>query len=363
MTLVNGSGWTNVGDDVLAFAISTALRTIDPEAQITVAGGPFAPRLLREGPVSAFIPLGSGRASDRLRFVSALARSAQVIVGGGGLLNDRLPRFYRPFTRTVRLAHALRRPVLLYGVGVHPPRTERFERELRALGRSAVSITVRDELSREILGAYGVDAEVVLDPAFAIDWPVIATPDGALRSAGRRLVVNLRPWWHLSEIPGRDPARHAELVESVAAAIEWFGPDEVTLLGLSSYGDDDRVPLAALGQRLAGLCPVSLRTPATVLELAETYAFAAGSIVMRLHAAIFGVVSHTPTVAIAYDGKVPAVLAPVSPSMAVIDIDALRPEDLHQALRVVTSHPPPDVEALSRAAAGQLAHHLRACAT
>jgi polysaccharide pyruvyl transferase WcaK-like protein len=362
VTIHSGAGWTNLGDDALTLAIVRAVHKLDTEVGIAVAGGRFAPALIEDSTMP-FIPLGNRRMRDRARFVTAVGRSSLVIVGGGGLLHDRLPRFYQPFIRTIHLARSLRRPTLLYGVGVHEPTTRDFETELRALGRMGVAVTVRDERSREILQAFGVRAEVVLDPAFALDWPAIAGPDEGAWPTSRRLIVNVRPWWHRTEIPGGfDPALSAALFDSITGAIESFEPDEVTLLGLSTFGDDDRAPLARLERHLAGVCRVSLQTPRTIEALAGIYARGTGSIVMRLHAAIFSAVSRTPTVAIAYDEKVRTVLDPIQRVVKVLDIDDVRAETVHQALKVVTSQPAPSLDELSQRAASQLAHYVRECA-
>ncbi len=160
------------------------------------------------------VPLfGSWR--SRASLVRLIFCADEVLIGGGGLLADRVARFYRPFYRTARLAHLLRTPYRLVAVGVSTVRRSGSDADYRWMFDHAVSASVRDVESRDRVLATGARRSPAVqdDPAL---WRTVPVPGNA---TAYDLVVNLRPWESGDTQEERPIWSTFQIVEAVAAAI------------------------------------------------------------------------------------------------------------------------------------------------
>jgi polysaccharide pyruvyl transferase CsaB len=229
VVLLGWYGAGNVGDDLILEAIALRIEADVPDAQVVVAAKDPRP-VLRDHGLAAFDRLDRGRAEDEL------ARSAALVVGGGGLwmdytfaLNGGLAGTFTaarasPSSLSVlpMLADVLRKPVHVYGMGVGPLDDPRARALVRHVADRAASVVVRDEDSRRQLQAIdGWTAPVGCEPDVVFSLPV----DPARRShrlppawqARPVVAVNARPW------PAAPAALQPALVAALADAVRTRG--------------------------------------------------------------------------------------------------------------------------------------------
>jgi polysaccharide pyruvyl transferase CsaB len=298
-------GFGNVGDEAVLWAMRQHLEeqvpglrlyvlSADPEATAAVHGTEAVPR------------------TDRVLVQRAIRRSDLVLSGGGSLFQDatswRSPLFYGWLHE---LAHRARRPLLVYAQGVGPLRRALSRWVTRRAMEHASYITVRDSASAVLLKRLGVrrTVTVVCDPVFGL-------PAERLTPSDPWLAVSVRAW------PG---AWLEPLASGIRAAQAEAGLPVRVLCLHESY---DRPVCEALTRHL-GADLVVVRTPQEALR---TFAGAAVTVAMRLHALILAALAGSVTVGLAYDPKVEA-LAQLLPGNEVLPIVALRQEAVRDAVR------------------------------
>jgi polysaccharide pyruvyl transferase WcaK-like protein len=288
--IVGAAGWTNVGDDLIARQLGRYVRNngLTP----AFLGGP------------AVASVGTGIAMDssfrgRLCIVREVSRASAVVIGGGGLLDDRQQNFYRPFARVAAIARLARVPYALVGVGVGPINSAQTARDYRKLVAGAEAVLVRDAASSLRLEEIGCDPariRVVGDPVL---WKESERPP----STTHQWAVNLRQWNQgRSDVGfGFDPA---DLVGALASSLnDRVGADDrVSLVSMSDLpGDDDRRPLHAL--RTAAGRPDWTIVSGT--QAAEQALEEAQSVIsMRLHGCLVAARVGRAVLGIAYEPKV-----------------------------------------------------------
>src|SRR5688500_901706 len=155
-------GARNLGDEAILGALLQGL-----------AGAPATVTVLSHDPAATASTHGVAACGwDTAALVAAVADAEVVVLGGGGLLQDywgsrtedlfgRRQGGLAAYASVPLLARALGKPAMLYAVGVGPLRTAEG-RELARTAAAAVDVaTVRDEESRDLLAAIGVDGETV----------------------------------------------------------------------------------------------------------------------------------------------------------------------------------------------------------
>jgi polysaccharide pyruvyl transferase CsaB len=330
LILVAGvSGQGNVGDDAIGIAVNGLLRDAAPDAQVVLLGG--RPERLKQTTGLTGYHLGWRPPVDVARTLALVQRSAAVLIGGGGLLQDHLPHFYRAFCLLALAAKALRKPVMFYATGVYPPRTRIFAGTLRLVLNLADIVTVRDEFSARTIADAGVNREVIVtaDPAITLR----ALPcSGPARHSGTPLIgVSLRPWYHNSgsQMGRGDSAGLAEtLAKCLDRVVDATGGRLLFFPMHFGGGDDD--------QNWQSRVLASMRHSEAADRVAhpsplETQAVIAGCDIvvgMRLHANVLGAAMGVPSIALAYDPKVREFMRGLGCEDRVVDLDALEPDDL-----------------------------------
>lgn len=325
IVLANGAGWGNFGDDAIVRSIAAALisGTAGTQPHLTVLGGPDSVDAVLGLPARSAGVSGSLGYRSRLAAAAAVARADLVVIGGGGLLQDELPYFYRPFTRAARIARLRRIPYAITAVGAYQPQTPEFARELTRLVNRAARVSVRDQASIDVLRGLGVERDIHLvpDPAFAFPFEQV------IRDDARTIGVALRPWWHLPEIWDRpSPERMTRLITTVAEALEAVvetHPAEVKVLSMHVGTSDDDT---AVGRRLiadlgARNIPARMVSPTSARDAASQLAACDAVLGMRLHSLILAASQGTPTVALNYDPKVANVMRFIERSEFVHPVD------------------------------------------
>ena len=276
-------GHGNVGDEAILAGIVTAIRSLAPDAHLTVISASPADTM-EQHPVEAISHRGL------IGIARAIRASDGLVSGGGSLLHDRTSQRPVPYYGgTILLARLLGRPAMVYAQGLGPLR-RRHQRWLAALAlRAADYLSLRDDRSVVLLRELGVHrpAVVVSDPVLGLPTPV------SVASPGRpRLVVSLRTW----------PGPEGWVTHVVGALRQLSARFEIDLMPMHLPEDvavAERVA-AELGGAARVVVPRGYRAAIDVVAGADLV------IGMRLHALIFAALAGRPFVAIAYDPKVTA---------------------------------------------------------
>lgn len=295
--IVGAAGWKNVGDDLIAESIVEWVEGSGGRAQ--VVGGPYAH--VSGGSSPLFL---SGKFADNLKVIGAVLACDYVVIGGGGLLDDRSPKFYRPFTRIAALCRLVRRKYAFVGIGVGPVQHEGTGKAYFNAVQGADRVLVRDTASKERLSDAGVTREVEI-----VNDPVLWTLEESSNvGPNADLVVNLRNW-HSEDDPRlgyAGPSNH-DIVEAVAEAINAThgSGSHVALVSMSGIADDnDAVLLEELKPRLRAT--VTTHYTHSPQDVTSTVTGAKMVLSMRLHACLLGAAHRKKVVGLAYDPKVTA---------------------------------------------------------
>ena len=197
-------GAGNVGDELLLGQFTRWAQ--EQGARVTALS--VDPEHTRRTHGIAAVPRG-----DLLQVAEAMMRSDLVALGGGGLFQDyysfRVPELFRYpggisyYAQVVLMARQLRRPSLLWAMGVGPLRTAQAQAITREVVRLADAVSVRDEASAALLRSIGVEREVLVapDPVWVDGGQVDAeAPEKLPALRGRRiLALALREWPFVSD--------------------------------------------------------------------------------------------------------------------------------------------------------------------
>lgn len=296
--IVGAAGWGNVGDDLITLALKKWVEA--DGAEVLLAGGPHAFNGTRVA-----IPL-LGSTQSKLRLIWVILRAHYVIIGGGGLLDDRVPRFYRPFTRVAWICRLLARKYSFVGIGVGPIRSSDSASSYRRAANGAMHVLVRDDDSRGRLLAAGVRRRIDV-----VDDPVVWLQDGVPLLGDRApatppaydLCVNLRNWKVFAGDEFTTLGTH-EILRVVAEAInESYAPEQkVALLSFSSLmGDDDSKVLEMLRPLLRSRVETFYATSTD--EVTNVIRLSKRMLSMRLHGCLIAASENVPVVGLAYDPK------------------------------------------------------------
>lgn len=327
LLIVGTSGYGNVGDDAIALAIARLLRQVDPDCGVTILSG--SPREVTRMLGFPAQDLSWSSPFNAAKLIGLIRRSDAVLIGGGGLLQDIQPHFYRAYLLTVLAAAAVKKPAMIYAAGVYPPRTSVFRGMLRIALRRAAVITVRDEFSAAALKEAGIRRRVTVtaDPAITLEpplWPSLPHDD-AIPTIG----VSLRPWYHLPTCP---PGDHERLVKHLAACLDAVVEatnGQLLLLPMQHGGVDDdwRMQKRVLA-RMSHLDSVATYSSRRPLEVLGAIAGCDLIIGMRLHSNVLAAAAGVPSIGLAYDPKVGAFMKSLGCEDHIVELEDLRPETL-----------------------------------
>ncbi|MFP5288942.1 MAG: polysaccharide pyruvyl transferase CsaB, partial [Thermoanaerobaculia bacterium] len=340
-------GHGNAGDEAILAAMLSDLRSLGGNLTFTVAGGDPA-RLAADHEVR------SVSTTDIPALAEAVRGSDLVILGGGGLFQDYWESSFETFLTPAQggllsylavptLAALLGRPLAIYAVGVGPLRTEQGRRLTRVAFSLCGAATVRDPESLELLRELGLPEpsgpriELAADPAFDLVPAVGEETDRLLLEWG---VGDAEPMygvalrhWGFGAVPGWE-AEVARALDLFLAGVE----GRVLFLPFHTGGagpnEDDPAVHRRVRESLAAsdraiLVERGLRPE----ELAGVLGRCRLVLAMRFHAALFALGAGVPTVALAYDPKVSALMAGAGLVRLSLPSDRWRAEALLDALR------------------------------
>lgn len=313
-------GFGNTGDEAILYGILRDLRSYLPSASFVVVSG--IPSQTRQT---------HGVESILWTNINALNEAARqsdlVILGGGGLFHDYWPANRKDlltsdhsglsyYAGVPLLASLLRKPSMIYGVGVGPLSTLEGRYLTRLPFRLANTATVRDIESLRLLEEMGVlddglkeTVSVTADPAFSMPFPAEERIGHLLASHGIKaseqfLVVCPRYWdievdfqYWVSELS------HAlDLYLDRTSLPILFLPFQRQSGFL--YEDDWSVCVQILDAMQNSERCVLLDYPLDASLALGVIKQSQGVLAMRLHASLFGINAKVPVVSLGYDPKV-----------------------------------------------------------
>lgn len=310
-------GFGNAGDEII---LSVLLDALEGHEVVVLSADPLA--TAREHGVKAV------SRSNPIAIGIALTRSALLVSGGGGLIQDATgPRSVLYYLGIVRLARLLGVPFVIYAQGLGPLHAPSSRRAVSLL-RGARMITVRDLESRELLEECGVQgAEVTADAAFALAAPKRQTWHTALEAVGVEpgrpvVALALRRWDHPEFIAYQSglATRLRDLLGAQVVLVPMQLPDD-----------------AEVCTRVRALHPEGakvLSVPSSVASFTSLFGCFNLVVGMRLHALILAAIAGVPFLGLGYDPKIDAFMKTVGcadscfPLMAPMEPVALRAQRL-----------------------------------
>ena len=298
--MISGAyGLGNTGDEAIAEAIVTSLRSADPAAAVTLltrAPGETAARL----DVDTLSPFRFAR-------FFALARRADVFLSGGGnLLQDCTSRrSLRYYLFTLRAAKACGARVILWGVGLGPLSERGWRETIRTLNACADKIVFREERSLAEAREHGLSVQnvsVAADPALSLP-PV----------AGKypRAALSLREGAEYMAIALRGAANEDEALRVAGLCVRYARERGLVPLFLPMNprrdGELSERAVKCFGGELVS--PAVAADPERVRALPGEMRFTVSS---RLHALVFSAAAGVPFLGVGADGRISAFCESVS---------------------------------------------------
>lgn len=294
--------------------------------------------------------------TDIPAILDAGKESDLIILGGGGLFHDywgvqadtMLTRNLTgiPFFSSFPLLAALiKKPCMIYAVGVGPLLYEEGKRLTRFAFEEANIATVRDIESRNLLQSLNPKfkhVKITADPAFSLAADKEAAREALLKAAARRddkplVGVCLRNWnvniepeaWQKQIAAGLDM-----FVESSGCSLVF-----IPFQHLSGYllGDDVAVAEEVVAQMRTSTRATILNGNYSPEAIAGILAQCDMVIGMRLHSLIFAAKAGVPAVGVIYDPKVANLMVSLGMGAYALELKSLTSEQLWTALELAWS--------------------------
>lgn len=315
-------GFGNLGDEAILDGILADLREIDSSIEISVLSGDRDRTAERHG-------VQAHSWKDLESIFTGLCEIDLLIVGGGGLFHDyweiNLDSYLTSshggltyYAGLIHMAHFLSVPSMILSVGVGPLQSRHGQELTRIAFQMADFASVRDEHSREVLDGLGVNTDeiaVCADPSIHLkptpEEEVRRTLAGILgEQPGKILGVSLR-YWDFDADP-------EEWVAEVAGALDAL-VDEALFDGIlmlpfqtntTTPYENDTALLLSVAKRMRHRGAVELvEQIISPNEMLAIIGQCTAMLAMRYHAVLFAMMQGVPTIGLAYDRKVEALMA------------------------------------------------------
>jgi polysaccharide pyruvyl transferase WcaK-like protein len=274
-----------------------------------------------------------------------------LIVSGGGQLDEEWGGAWgHPFAlfKWGVLARMARIPYVIASVGACKVDSTTCRFFLSAALRVASYRSFRDEKSREVAsGLLARAAEDPIVPDLAFSLPPLQLPvPASIRSISQgRTVVAISPiaYCKPGSWPNEDSALYGRYVQKMAQIVlKLLERGCVPVIVCSSIGDDDAVIpdiLGSIGDESRARFAGQMHIPAirTWKDLVGVLWDADYLIASRLHSAILGFVTQTPTIAISFDPKVDWVMEDLGQTDYLFEIRKFAAGDVIEALDRIES--------------------------
>lgn len=274
-----------------------------------------------------------------------------LIVSGGGQLDEEWGGAWgHPFAlfKWAVLARVARIPYVIASVGACKVVSTTCRFFLSAALRMASYRSFRDENSRKVaagLLARAAGDSIVPDLAFSLPPSQLPVPASIRSISQARTVVAISPiaYCKPGSWPNEDGALYRQYVKKMAQIVlKLLERGCALVIVCSSIGDDDGVipdVLTCIGDESRTRFAGQMRIPriATWKDLVASLWDADYLIASRLHSAILGFATQTPTIAISFDPKVDSVMEDLGQTDYVLQIRKFSAEDAIELLERMES--------------------------
>lgn len=285
-------GYDNAGDEAVLAALLNHVSTGVPRAEFVVTSGALSQTETLHA--ASEYSLRTIARDDFKTIWREMKNCDAFLSGGGSLLQDATSlRNIVYYTALIRLAHAAKKPAMIYAQGIGPLNKTISQKLTRAALQSASTriVTLRDPDSKTLLNSIGVTRpiEITADPV----WDLLDEKRTASVSDRLRWCVSLRSWPDAST-----PDAEAKVLKAIRDAAKHSG---ATLKFLAMQPARDRALIESLGVAPEEILDTENLHPREIMRLAAQSTL---MIAMRLHALIFAAAQGVPCVAVSYDPKV-----------------------------------------------------------
>ncbi len=371
IVILNTYSWLNKGDAAIVLGTVRAVRTVAPEADITlvsltpeidrphyaaehlrVVAGPFGLCYAAHIPagvrgrrfVGEYLALLGGLLASRLArrplprwwpaglrdLVQAIAEADVAISCGGGFWQDSWGAGVLIHVAQVLAALVAGVPVVCLGQSVGPFRSARLRALVGHVLRRTDAVVIRESESLATVQAMRIAPERLhlgTDMAFALDRDRPVRRAGALRSGRLRVGVTARNWAFPHSLDRQAAQRHYEdaLVVALDHLLAVHDAEIVFLPQVIGPGnDDDRLVERGLAARLKR--PDRVRVVEDDLAPSELVEMLEGMdmlLATRFHSAIFAMLARVPVVAIAYEHKTTGIMRRMDLGRWIVPIETV----------------------------------------
>ncbi len=314
-------GIGNSGDEAILSAIIEDIRSVTPNADITVMSR--RPKITK-----AVQRVHAIHSFDIPRVFFRLLRSDVFVNGGGNLIQDiTSTRSIIFYLFTIRLAKLCGANVIMYGCGIGPiTKTRNRKLAAKVLNKSVCGIALREERAFQELSALGVtkpEISVGADPAVNLHPADEQAVDAVLIRAGlpeqKLLGISVRDWKNAEET-----AKSVAFAADHACEKYGFVPVFIPM-----HTDDVRVSesIARMMKNKAYVISEKCSVDVTIGIIGKMD-YILG---MRLHSLIFASSRQVPAVGIAYDVKALGFMRSIKSELC-IPVEQINGEKLCQML-------------------------------
>ncbi len=311
--------------------------------------------------IRSFVLVLGRELSHSLDAIRVLRKQDLLIVSGGGQLDEEWGGPWRfPFSlcKWALLAQLAGVPLAVASVGACKITSRESRWFLATALRFASHRSYRDANSKAIVAKLLPEAakdSVVPDLVFSMPDSEIPTPPGSIRKiASGRTIVAISPIAYAKPVnwPTPDTVVHERYVQQLSEVITSVLQEGCfPVVVYSSLGDDESVIPDLLG-RLDKLVPraveqIHVPKIESWRDLASVLRDCDYLVASRLHSAILGFVTQTPTVAISFDPKVDWVMQDLDQSNSLLHIRDFQAADVTAALHRLTNRKDAIVKQLS----------------
>ena len=303
--LILACGWAgagNVGDELLTEWVVKEIESAGGQAAVSSVD-PAATR--RRHPTAIALRWG-------FRDLRLAGRTVDgVIVGPGGIIQDSsslwsLPAHLAKGWRASRSGSA----IAGVGLGAEPLRRRSSRWLVRKVLGAAGAVVTRDEPSRDVMTATGVDSVAAVDVVFGLSVPALSS------GSGDEIVVAVGP----ATRPGRILPARRRLVEvpkdEVAAAVISIAGRAGSSIALAAFrGPRDEAEALELSKRLGdGVRLIGEDSG----QIRSVVAGARAVVTSRYHAAVLAIASGVPTLVVSEQRKLLELVAQVGDPRRVV---------------------------------------------
>ncbi|MFP4459828.1 MAG: polysaccharide pyruvyl transferase family protein [Candidatus Zixiibacteriota bacterium] len=293
-------GYANLGDEAILMAFIENFSKMGADVSI-MTGSPE--KVEKDYDLRAIQK--NGRRYLPKRFLKILS-SDLYILGGGGLLKDfgDDSKSLKSWLHNIDIANKLGKKTALGAIGVENVRFEESFHEIKRVISNVDLITVRDQISYDILREAGIkkDIHIFSDPAV-----ILAEAKKRSIDKGKiNVFVSLRHWFSTgfktedSEIEARFHRQLARFFDEIATNVK------LHFIPMRTVDYDNDVEIAKkLVSHMQQDCEIEINeVPPSVEGFIDMLDDCDIMIGMRLHSAILATAKAIPTIAISYSPKV-----------------------------------------------------------